>query len=140
LFNFFQPKLIQWGDGTYSIRKWSIIGQLYLSKHGNWLTEKTKYLFSEVYTKSRAKMIADTTATYSTTLSQRSVFSQYNYDLQWLSSRDNKTRDEHKDADGQIAIDGYFRVGGESMKHPGGGSDAANNINCRCYILPVKRI
>ncbi len=43
MFNFFKPKLIQWGDGTYSIRKWSIIGQLYLSKHGNWLTEKTKY-------------------------------------------------------------------------------------------------
>ena len=104
------------------------------------ITEKTKYLFSEVYTKSRAKMIADTTATYSTTLSQRSVFSEYNYDLQWLSSRDNKTRDAHIDADGQIAIDGYFRVGGESMKHPGGGSDASNNINCRCYILPVKKI
>ena len=84
-------------------------------------------------------MIAETTATYSTTASQRNVFLENGFNLQWLSRRDGKVRDTHKKADGDRPNQfGYFQIGSDQMKHPGGGSEAKENVNCRCYLLPVK--
>ncbi|MFH1287178.1 MAG: phage minor head protein, partial [bacterium] len=53
---------------------------------------------------------------------------------QWISTRDNRTRDDHRVVDGQsVALDSPFIVGGEELMHPGDPSGSAEqNINCRC--------
>lgn len=58
---------------------------------------------------------------------------------EWGSALDDRTRDDHLEADGQIVdIDESFSVGGESLEYPGDPSgDAANVCNCRCFLLPV---
>ena len=55
----------------------------------------------------------------------------------WISASDERTRETHSDADARyhadpIALKDSFTVGGDSMEQPGGGSDPAENINCRC--------
>lgn len=58
---------------------------------------------------------------------------------QWLSTQDDKTRDDHAEADGQtVAINEPFTVGGESLDYPGDTAGSAENVcNCRCTWLPV---
>jgi len=57
---------------------------------------------------------------------------------EWLSTKDDRTRDAHAEADGQtVGIDEDFNVGGELLQYPGGGNDPGNNINCRCTVIPV---
>jgi uncharacterized protein with gpF-like domain len=53
---------------------------------------------------------------------------------EWLATRDNRTRIEHGEADGQaVLMDQDFIVMGEEMEYPGDPSgSAANVINCRC--------
>lgn len=56
---------------------------------------------------------------------------------QWVSMGDDKVRDDHAAADGQmVGMDEPFVVGGEEVMYPGdGGGDQA--INCRCDVVPV---
>lgn len=55
---------------------------------------------------------------------------------QWDSTLDGRTRDEHRECDGQIReIDEPFDVGGEKMQAPGVGGSARNVCNCRCQLL-----
>lgn len=55
---------------------------------------------------------------------------------QWDSTLDGRTRDEHRECDGQIReIDEAFDVGGEKMQAPGVGGSARNVCNCRCCLL-----
>jgi SPP1 gp7 family putative phage head morphogenesis protein len=58
---------------------------------------------------------------------------------EWIAVQDDRTRDDHSDADGQIVgVDEAFDVGGEELDYPGDPSgDAGNIINCRCTIAPV---
>jgi HK97 family phage portal protein len=58
---------------------------------------------------------------------------------EWLSTADERTRDDHAEADGQVvAIGEPFSIGGESLMYPGDPSGSADEtINCRCTILPV---
>ena len=54
---------------------------------------------------------------------------------QWDATLDDRTREEHAEADGQIReIDEPFDVGGEQIMMAGEGS-AENCINCRCHVL-----
>jgi HK97 family phage portal protein len=58
---------------------------------------------------------------------------------EWLSVQDANTRDEHRQLDGDIVgLDASFRtdVGQETMA-PGQFGIAAQDINCRCTVLPV---
>jgi len=72
----------------------------------------------DIASTSRARTIAVTETTY--------------------AMRDGEVRDAHSKADGQIVLVGQpFFVGGESLEFPGGGKDAANNINCRCATIPA---
>ena len=58
---------------------------------------------------------------------------------EWLSVQDDRTRDAHLEADGQVVgIDEDFEVDGESLQYPGDPNGSGENvINCRCSILPV---
>jgi len=55
----------------------------------------------------------------------------------WVSSRDDRVRDDHGDADGQeVSINSDFDVGGELLDHPGDPSGSPSNIiNCRCTMM-----
>lgn len=55
---------------------------------------------------------------------------------QWDATLDDRTRDDHRIADGQIReLDEPFDVGGEKMQAPGIGGSAKNVCNCRCCLL-----
>lgn len=58
---------------------------------------------------------------------------------EWLSTMDDRVRDAHAAANGQIVQVGMpFKVGGESLLYPGDPAGSAGNvINCRCTTIPV---
>jgi len=58
---------------------------------------------------------------------------------EWLASIDERTREAHAEADGQVVnTHEAFMVDGEEMEYPGDpGASAENVINCRCTVLPV---
>jgi len=58
---------------------------------------------------------------------------------EWLATGDNRTRDSHRAANGQIvSIDEPFTVGGSPMMYPGDpGAPIAEFANCRCTTAPV---
>jgi hypothetical protein len=59
---------------------------------------------------------------------------------QWDSTLDGKTRDAHREADGQIReLDEDFEVWGEKLKAPSIGGSARNVCNCRCQLLQRAR-
>jgi SPP1 gp7 family putative phage head morphogenesis protein len=57
----------------------------------------------------------------------------------WVATNDNRTRDTHDAAHGQIvAVETDFRVGGSRLAHPGDPGGAIEEIaNCRCTTVPV---
>ena len=62
-------------------------------------------------------------------------------DKEWISAEDERTRDDHASANGQIVgKDDAFDIGGESMMFPGDPSGSAGQvINCRCALGWVVR-
>ncbi|MEG1931416.1 MAG: phage minor head protein [Anaerovorax sp.] len=59
---------------------------------------------------------------------------------QWDSSLDGKTRDAHRQLDGQIQeLEDAFEVGGMSAMQPGDFGDPAEDCNCRCALLQRAR-
>jgi hypothetical protein len=64
--------------------------------------------------------------------------------MMWLSRRDNKVREDHAAADGQVVARGeMFTVGGASLRFPGDEAcaDLAQLANCRCdaVIVPLEK-
>lgn len=55
----------------------------------------------------------------------------------WVSSQGERTRDDHRAADGQtVGMNEPFIVGGESLQYPGDpNGSAAQIINCRCAVV-----
>ena len=101
---------------------------------------KTANKFSDVYTLSRAANIATTTTTYAAGAANDKVWKELGFGKVWLSQRDGIVRITHRQADGKKpAPDGLFRIGYDVMPHPGGGSLAEENCNCRCYTKAVKK-
>lgn len=58
---------------------------------------------------------------------------------EWMSSTDDRTRDEHSEANGQVVgINEPFVVGGEQLMYPGDPAGSAwNTINCRCTTKTI---
>jgi hypothetical protein len=58
---------------------------------------------------------------------------------EWVSSSGARTRDDHRDADGQtVPLDMPFVVGGEELMYPGDPRGSAEQvINCRCASVHV---
>ncbi len=65
------------------------------------------------------------------------------YAKKWSATGDERTREAHSIADGQIVLkDKPFIVGGEKMMYPLDGSlgaSAGNIINCRCTMLTLTK-
>lgn len=60
---------------------------------------------------------------------------------EWSSTKDERTRDHHKDVEGQrVALDNPFIVDGDLLDYPGDNSydaKASNVIQCRCSLKPI---
>jgi SPP1 gp7 family putative phage head morphogenesis protein len=58
---------------------------------------------------------------------------------EWLATPDERTRDPHAEANGQVvALADAFDVGGEELMFPGDPSGSPENIiNCRCTVAPA---
>lgn len=58
---------------------------------------------------------------------------------EWLSVRDGQTRESHRELDGQRrALNEPFETrDGKKAQAPGGFSDAAEVVNCRCAAVPI---
>lgn len=59
---------------------------------------------------------------------------------QWQTMEDEKVRDPHAYLDGMVVpIDGkFYSYDGDSAAAPGGFSDPALNINCRCWLTLIR--
>lgn len=89
---------------------------------------------------SRADAIAKTSANYTTSAAQSKTWKGLDVTYTWLSQRDGVTRSTHANADGtQPDEKGLFHVGADKMEHPCGGKIAAENVNCRCGLFPMKK-
>jgi uncharacterized protein with gpF-like domain len=56
---------------------------------------------------------------------------------EWVAVEDERTREEHSQADGQQrGMDEPFDVGGEALDRPGDGSPE-NSVNCRCTLIYI---
>ncbi|SDE58330.1 phage portal protein, HK97 family [Priestia aryabhattai B8W22] len=89
------------------------------------------------FTKRRAEVIARTETVASSNFGSMASAKQtgLNPKKVWVSSRDKRVRDTHEGVDGtMVGIDEEFHVGGDAMLHPGGGSKASENVNCRCTL------
>jgi uncharacterized protein with gpF-like domain len=57
---------------------------------------------------------------------------------QWVSTRDDRTRESHIDLDGAPAEIGQpFEIDGESAMYPGDFGVPELDINCRCTTIPI---
>ncbi|MCC6315424.1 MAG: minor capsid protein [Thermomicrobiales bacterium] len=57
---------------------------------------------------------------------------------EWLAALDDRTRESHVSAHGQIVgLDEPFNVGGHRMQGPGLGGPASEVVNCRCAMTAV---
>ncbi len=58
---------------------------------------------------------------------------------EWLATQDDVVRDTHADLDGTVidADDEFESSSGATALYPGGFGDPAEDVNCRCGVLPV---
>lgn len=87
----------------------------------------------------RANLIARTETCATVNFGQLTTYSAEGVTKkEWMAAMDDRTREDHVDADGQIKdMEDMFEIGTDEMLAPGLGSDASQNCNCRCTILPV---
>lgn len=93
--------------------------------------------------KGQAKRIVRTEATNEANRSMldstQRLFPNQSFKKEWVSAKDNRTRNTHRAANGQqAAYTGKFFVGGEFLDHPGAGKRPENNIFCRCAVIPIR--
>lgn len=58
---------------------------------------------------------------------------------EWVSAEDERTRPDHREADGQVIdMDAKFDVGSDRLEYPGDpAGSAAQVINCRCSVSHI---
>lgn len=90
--------------------------------------------------KSSKETIARTEVTASSTVGTQESWRQSGVvtGKEWIAALDNRTRESHVHAHGQVVgIDENFSVGGATGPGPGMMSSAAESVNCRCSMAPV---
>jgi len=109
-----------------------------MSKIAARIREATDGVYDNM-SKTRAKVIARTETMSSVNTGEFEVYKGEGVTKkEFLATMDDRTRDSHAKADGQIvAIDEPFDVGGEKIMYPGDPAGSAECvINCRCTVLP----
>jgi len=79
---------------------------------------------------------ATAAANFAQTQAAQTIFPPEQMQKEWIASFDDRTRDTHSEADGQIVMaNNTFLVGGQPMMFPGDpAGGAAECINCRCSV------
>lgn len=97
----------------------------------------------EEYNKSRRIAITESGRIQSEAklnVQQRAKAKGANIVKQWDCTLDSKTRDSHRELDGQIReLDEYFEVDGKKALAPCKFGKASEDINCRCVLLTRAR-
>jgi SPP1 gp7 family putative phage head morphogenesis protein len=71
-------------------------------------------------------------------LNSQQVAEEIDIKRQWVATLDDRTRDRHASLDGvQVGPEERFSIGGDTALYPGGFSDPANSVNCRCTVIDV---
>lgn len=112
---------------------------------GNFTIKKASERLREIYefSESRAETIARTEIITAGRSGQYfgDIQSGIVIGKQWRSALQERTRDAHRSADGQIVkVDEPFIVGGERLLFPGDtslGASASNVIQCRCWYKRI---
>lgn len=102
------------------------------------MVAKTKQYFDGIAY--RAERVARTNVIAVNNAAAQNVYEENGVEKhEWLATNDDRTRDDHADADGQVQpIREPFIVGGEELMYPGDPSGSPENtIQCRCTELPV---
>jgi hypothetical protein len=92
------------------------------------------------YSQWQAERVVRTEATaaanFAQTQAAQTIFPPEQMQKEWIASFDDRTRDTHSEADGQIVMaNNTFLVGGQPMMFPGDpAGGAAECINCRCSV------
>ena len=92
------------------------------------------------YLQWQAERLVRTEATAAANFAQsqaaQTIFSPEQMQKEWIASFDDRVRDTHAQADGQIVMaNNTFLVGGQPMMFPGDpAGGAAETINCRCSV------
>jgi len=95
------------------------------------------------FTRSRASLIARTethsAATFANHQYYRTAGNDYGFNFvkQWVATNDERTRPDHRNANGQVVdMDEDFNIGGVLMEYAGDPKGGAKNVvNCRCVIV-----
>jgi HK97 family phage portal protein len=87
-----------------------------------------------------ARTVAQTEVTRAVTTGQIACFAEAGiYYKRWMTQEDSGVRESHQYAHGQtIPVNDHFRVGMGAGPGPGRMGDAAEDINCRCWLDPVE--
>ena len=135
-----------WAYSEDQLKRWceiwtrQIRETIELSQNQAQLEQAIEKAFQQIRKQSRIQMQARQIATIALNASLTTTYEQFpEYKVVWLSQRDGQVRPSHVQADGQEKVGGFFFVGGEKLPFPGGGVIAENNVNCRCYVRPVRR-
>ena len=94
--------------------------------------------FREFQTVTRSERVARTEMTVAQGQGALESFDQAEIPWKrWFTAIDGRERDSHREASGQVRRTGeLFEVGSDKMEAPGQGSQARENVNCRCVLLP----
>lgn len=102
------------------------------------IAERIDRLYLDQIIPFRSEVIARTEVISASNLGSRAGAKASGLPLnhKWLATRDDRTREDHEQADGQsVPLDEPFIVGGERLMFPGDtslGASAGNTIQCRC--------
>lgn len=103
------------------------------------IAKRVESVFAEA-TDARANTIARTevlrASNWATTEAQK--VSGVVASRKWVATPDSRTREEHRALNGQVrGVNELFTIDGQSGPYPGGFSDPAMSINCRCTTVAV---
>lgn len=98
--------------------------------------------YSQYQSERLVRTEATAAANFATTQAAQTIFPPEQMQKEWIASFDDRTRDTHSEADGQIVMaNNTFLVGGQQMMFPGDpAGGAAEVINCRCSVayIPIE--
>ena len=98
--------------------------------------------YSQFQSERLVRTEATAAANFATMQAAQTIFPPEQMQKEWIASFDDRTRDTHSEADGQIVMaNNTFLVGGQQMMFPGDPAGGASEvINCRCSVayIPIE--
>lgn len=95
--------------------------------------------YSQFQSERLVRTEATAAANYATMQSAQTIFPGNQLMKEWSAAFDDRVRDTHSEANGQIVMNNEpFIVGGQQMMFPGDpAGGAAEVINCRCSVIHI---